>query len=45
MLQTPRSDRRVPRVSVVIPLYNARAWVTEAIESILAQTLPAPTSR
>jgi GT2 family glycosyltransferase len=30
-----------PRVAVVIPLYNLDAFVAEAIESALAQTLPA----
>jgi len=29
-----------PRVSVIIPVYNLRAFVAEAIESALAQTLP-----
>src|SRR5262245_46653121 len=29
-----------PRVSVVIPLYNLRAFGDEAVESALAQTLP-----
>jgi hypothetical protein len=31
----------MPRVSVIIPLYNLRAFVAEAIESVRAQTLPA----
>jgi len=30
-----------PRVSVVVPLYNLREFVADAIESALAQTLPA----
>jgi peptidoglycan/LPS O-acetylase OafA/YrhL/glycosyltransferase involved in cell wall biosynthesis len=29
-----------PKISVVIPAYNASAWVAEAIESVLAQTVP-----
>lgn len=29
-----------PRVSVVMPVYNRAAYVAEAIESVLAQTLP-----
>lgn len=29
-----------PRISVVIPAYNAAKWVAEAIESVLAQTVP-----
>jgi cellulose synthase/poly-beta-1,6-N-acetylglucosamine synthase-like glycosyltransferase len=31
---------RAPRVSVVITLYNLRAFVAEAIDSVWAQTLP-----
>jgi hypothetical protein len=31
---------RAPRVSVVITLYNLRAFVAEAIDSVFAQTLP-----
>src|SRR5207249_5665470 len=30
-----------PRVSVIVPLYNLREFVGDAIESVLAQTLPA----
>jgi len=33
--------REVPTISVVIPAYNAAAYVGEAIESVLKQTLPA----
>jgi GT2 family glycosyltransferase len=29
-----------PRASIIIPLYNLRRWVAEAIDSALAQTLP-----
>lgn len=29
-----------PRVSVVIPLYNQRMWIGEAIASVLTQTIP-----
>jgi hypothetical protein len=31
---------RAPRVSVVITLYNLRAFVAEAVDSVFAQTLP-----
>src|SRR5206468_1114976 len=30
----------LPRVTVVIPVYNLRAFVAEAIETALGQTLP-----
>jgi len=30
-----------PRASIIIPLYNLRRWAGEAIDSALAQTLPA----
>jgi len=29
-----------PKISVVIPAHNASAWVADAIESVLAQTVP-----
>lgn len=31
---------RVPRVSVVLPCFNHERWVTEAITSVLEQTMP-----
>ena len=31
---------RVVRISVVLPVYNRAAYVGEAIESVLAQSLP-----
>jgi glycosyltransferase involved in cell wall biosynthesis len=31
---------RFPTVSVVIPMYNARAWIRETLESVHAQTYP-----
>jgi glycosyltransferase involved in cell wall biosynthesis len=33
-------DLRRPRVSVVVAAYNAEAWIGEAVESALAQTMP-----
>ena len=30
----------IPTISVIIPIYNAEAFVAEAIESVLGQTLP-----
>src|SRR4051812_15034062 len=30
-----------PSISVVIPTYNCARWVTEAVDSVLAQVLPA----
>jgi glycosyltransferase involved in cell wall biosynthesis len=29
-----------PKVSVVAPMHNARPWIAEALDSILAQTMP-----
>jgi glycosyltransferase involved in cell wall biosynthesis len=34
-----RSHRRAPTISVVMPVYNARRYVAQAVESILAQTV------
>ena len=31
-------DERLPLVSVIMPAYNARAWIEQALESALAQT-------
>ncbi len=33
------SPRRTPRVSVLMPVYNAERYVAQAVESVLAQTL------
>ena len=35
-----RSDCAVPRVSVLIAAYNGASYVSEAIESVLTQTMP-----
>lgn len=34
----PRSDQHLPRVSVLVPAYNAQAWLAEALDSALAQS-------
>ena len=31
---------QLPRVSIIIPTYNMRQWITEALDSALAQTYP-----
>ncbi len=36
---SPASQARPPAVSVVMTAYNAEAWLAEALESVLAQTL------
>ena len=36
----PGSNRLEPLVSVMMPVYNAQAYLGEAIESVLAQTYP-----
>lgn len=35
-----RIDRAKPRVSIIMPAYNAQAYIGQAIESALAQTFP-----
>jgi hypothetical protein len=37
----PSYDCPVPSISVVIPAYNAAAWIDETLASVLEQTLPA----
>ena len=37
-MSVPKQDR--PDVAVVLCIYNVRRWLTEAIDSILSQTLP-----
>ncbi len=36
--QQPQPELRLPRVSVIVPVYNGAAHIVETVESVLAQT-------
>ena len=38
MIVTPRQKTKMPKVSVLLPVFNAERFISEAVESILVQT-------
>jgi glycosyltransferase involved in cell wall biosynthesis len=40
-MPVPKEILENPKISVIIPAYNARKFIAEAIESVLNQTFPA----